>query len=213
MKLKELFEMAQPREVDLAKIYYHGTDNLSNLQSLKDKGLIAPEILKPKASLAPQQGKVYVTPHLDYALIYAIGSACIPNKVPERWLEKEDTRYGLLCVIEGKDFLDIVPDEDSIGELVCKKKFYWLNSLAQDLVAVSTYRKVMDGDYASWAKIGKIILKRLNEKQIFELIDYGSHIAHGGSLKIKEIWKIDKSLCPELKKDGSNFFKLAEKLK
>jgi hypothetical protein len=207
-----LKEMALPRDEDLAKTYYHGTD-FKHLNSLKEHGLIAPKILRPRASLAPQTGKVYLASNIVNALICAIGGDMLGHNVPERWLQSDDTRYGLLCVVDGQKLLDILPDEDNIGEMIHDKKFSWLNNLAQNTITPGSYKKVMEGDYASWARAGKAVLKRLNENQIFKIIDAGSNLAHGGSIEVKEFWKFDKTLNPQLKKDGSNFFKLAEKIK
>lgn len=99
-----------------------------------------------------------------------------------------------------------------IGEMVCNKNFVWLNHLAQYSVVPNTYERVMDGEYAYWAKLGKILIKKLTEDQINQIIDRGAHLAHGGIIEPSAIYKFDKTLCESLHKDGSNFFDLATKL-
>lgn len=210
MKIAELFEMALPRDEDLHRVYYHGAEDFSLFEKIKTQGLKAPEILNPKRSLAPQQGKVYITPHLHYAMIYAIGGDLAGTNAPAHWLK--DKPFGLLCVIKGSKLKDIVPDEDSIGELIWKKKPAWLFNFASRNLGDATFKKVMDGDYVSWARAGKTLVKKLSDAQKLELIDNGAHIAHDGGLMVSEIWKFDKHLCPQLKQDGSNFFELAEKM-
>lgn len=46
-----------------------------------------------------------------------------------------------------------------------------------------------------------------------KLIDLGAHIAHTGSLKPKEAWAMPKTDNKMLKKNGSNFFKVAKRIK
>ena len=98
---------------------------------------------------------------------------------------KEDGRYGFLTVVNGHQLADLQPDEDSIGEMIADKKFSWLNSLADYYLAASTVKKVMDGEYQYFAKAGKVLVKRLSDKDKLALIDAGAHIAHGGK------WKVD----------------------
>jgi hypothetical protein len=206
-----LGEMATPSNEHLSKIYYHGFDNKKNLESIQKNGLVPPIIENPKRNLAPQPGKVYITTELRTAIIYAIGGDMLGHNPPQSWLEG-DKKYGYVCLIKGQQLLDILPDEDEVGELIHDKKIPWLNNLAQQSVANSTYKKVMDGQYEYWAKIGKILIKKLNNYQILELINATNNVAHTGNLEVDEIWQFDKSLCKDLKSDGSNFFDLAHKL-
>lgn len=73
------------------------------------------------------------------------------------------------------------------------------------------YDLVMDGDYASQAEAGKILLDEMDSEQELELIALGAHIAHEGKVIPTECWKIHKSKAPLLKKNGSNFFQIAER--
>jgi len=73
------------------------------------------------------------------------------------------------------------------------------------------YDLVMDGDYAAWAEAGKILLGEMDSEQELELISLGAHIAHEGKITPTECWKIHKSKAPLLKKNGSNFFQVAER--
>lgn len=40
-----------------------------------------------------------------------------------------------------------------------------------------------------------------------------AHKANAGEINFKEAWRIDKVKIKDLKKDGSNFFEIAEKVK
>jgi len=212
MKLKELFEMAQPRKADLEKDYYHGFSKESNLKGILEHGLQAPDLSNRKGYLRPVEGKVYITPHLEYGIIYCIGGDMAGHEMSKNTL-KEDGKYGFLTVMDGQQLADLQPDEDSIGEMIHHKKFSWLNHLADYYLAANTIKKIMNGEYQYFAKAGKVLVKRLSDTEKLALIDAGAHIAHGGKLIPKEIWKFDKTLSKELNKDGSNFFKLAERIK
>jgi hypothetical protein len=122
-------------------------------------------------------------------------------------------QYGFLTVIYGNQMTDVQPDEDSVGEMIHDKKFYWLNDLATKYLSPSAIQKIMGGEYAYWARAGKTLMKRLSDAQKHELIDAGAHVAHGGALQPDEIWKFDKKRCQELEKDGSNFFDIAVRIK
>jgi len=40
----------------------------------------------------------------------------------------------------------------------------------------------------------------------------GVHVAHAGDIKPQRAWRIDKKRMGELKRDGSNFFQVAERV-
>lgn len=211
MKLKDILIESIPRIQDHNKIYYHGFSKEEYLKDIQLNGLKAPDLTNRKGNLRPIDGKVYITPDLRYAIIYSIGGDMLGIFIPKSILESNGL-YGYLAIIDGKQLLDIQPDEDDIGQFIHDKKFYWLNDLAQRILSVSTYKKVMNGEYEYFARAGKVLVKKLSDDQKLSIIDSGSHIAHGGNLKPKEIWKFDKSKSNELLKDGSNFFKLASKI-
>lgn len=211
-KFNYYLEMAATRTIDKDKTYYHGFGLKGNLESIIKDGLKAPE-LKPGRgnALTPVRGKVYITPELKYAIIYCIGGDMLGIKLRDSEIEK--TPKGYLCIISGKKLLDIQPDEDSIGEMIYKKKPEWLLKMAQNNLTPNQYKNVMNGEYDAWAVAGKKLVKIMSDNQKYELIDNGAHVAHEGNILPDEIWEFDKTLNEQLKSDGSNFFELAKRIK
>lgn len=82
---------------------------------------------------------------------------------------------------------------------------YW------DIDNRNLYDLVMEGRPDAQAEAGKILLDEMDSKQELELIALGAHIAHEGKVIPAECWKIHKSKAPLLKKNGSNFFRVAER--
>ncbi len=231
-KYKPLLEMAKPRKSDLAKIYYHGTSTEEAGKNIIKSGF-HPSMLDIEYSLSPRDNKVYITPHLRYAIIYALGGDMLGH-------DSGFSGYGYLFVISGKELRDIEPDEDSIGEMLYNKSPKWLYDMALDLDSKEVFNDyvytltdeddlestlnsleyegffmdmVKDGLYSAWAVAGKAMLEYLTDTQKLKLISQGSHLAHEGTIDYKEVWKFDKVLSKHLKKDGSNFFKLAQRVK
>jgi len=205
-------EMAMPRDLDLKKTYYHGTSQKKAAQGILRKGISPPDLTTRKGLLRPLEGKVYITTNLRYSLIYALEGNVIGSDYQfSKW---DDEPIGYVFVIDGKQLKDIQPDEDSVGEMVHNKNPDWLYRLAYNNLSDSTMRKIMDGEYAYWAKAGKVLNKKMTDKQKLELIDMGAHIAHTGALKPKELWIFDKKVDNQsFKKDASNFFRIAKKTK
>ena len=228
-RLKEFIvqEMSMPRSKDIAKVYYHGTSSTFFGESIIKNGIKIPDLTLRKGKLKPVEGKVYITPHIAYAQIYCIGGDLAGNDYkPSEYELKNSGQYGYLFIIDGKDLKDIVPDEDSVGEIlwhylnnVDSKRYKlnsdlkWLDYLAQRKLTSLQYRNVKNqGDFGDLAVAGKKLVKFMTDKQKFEIIDRGGHIAHGGNLFPTQAWKCDKLKIKELKPDGSNFFKIAERV-
>lgn len=213
MRLQQhLIEMAAPRIEDIAKTYYHGTSTDQAGNSILKKGINPPDLsIGKKNQLTPVMGKVYITPNLEYALIYALGANAVGSDWPRESRPNEEFMW--LFVLDGKQLSDIQPDEDSIGELVYKKSVEWLNRMATLELTTRQHEKVMDGEYAYWASTGKKLLKKMSDSQKLNLLDNGAHIAHTGPLTPHHAYQLPKSENHKLKKNGSNFFTLAKKLK
>ena len=133
---------------------------------------------------------------------------------------------------------EVDPDEDHVGEAVYKKAFPWLTEMAdKHLSKVNPvgrlkdndddndegewgvdyfYRNLMEdvesGNYDAFIKAGKVLLPYLNNEQKIAIIKKFGNIAHEGALHPTEMWRIDRKKTQELKTDGSNFFKVAEKV-
>jgi hypothetical protein len=219
-----LSEMAAPRQSDLERVYYHGTPKEENAKSIMTNGINTPDLSTRSGPLKPVEGKVYITPKISYASIYAIGGDMAGSEVPD-WMFKDYGRYGYVFVINGQQLKDIQPDEDSVGEMISNGEEGWLADLArdaleyedyddegQDLGYNDLYDAVMGGEYDAWASAGKIVLDSMRDGQKLELIDLGAHVAHTGNLAPKEVWRFDRNRTIELAKDGSNFFDLAERI-
>ena len=247
-------------DLDPRKVYYHGTSEKA-ARGIMRNGIQPPDLtVNPRHALSPVKGKVYITPHLKYALVNG----------------------SHIFVIPGKELREIQPDEDSIGEMISKRKPRWLHDLAEEVLSdmyskypyrvglrrdldwdfdidrttqeayleenndvpldlddedslfefadwlevnpryddgdwweyneEDIYTNVMGGEYLYWAMAGKILLSRhLTDEQQLDLINEGAHIAHEGKITPTECWKIHKSKAPLLKKNGSNFFQVAER--
>lgn len=202
-------EMAAPTD-DLKKLdYYHGTTSRTAALGIAKEGIKAQEV-KSKGHMAPVTGKAYITPHIDYAQMYAMGGNIAGSDRPMS--HHKDEPYGYVFKVKGHKLKDVQPDEDSVGEAVHKKTHWWLNDLANRHLTDNQLRKVKDGEYPEWARSGKKLVKYMNDDQKTDLIKSGAHVAHGGDLEPDEIYRIHHSKIKHLKKDGSNFFEHAEKI-
>jgi hypothetical protein len=134
-----LAEMALPSEVVKTTRYYHGTASEIFAKKIMKQGIQPPSFVmdngkKQNSHLTPVEGKVYITPSIAYAQIYAIGGNVAGNpSLRVRYKGNESKfdyyiktdpadrhygRYGYVFVINGSQLADIQPDEDSIGEFL-----------------------------------------------------------------------------------------------
>jgi hypothetical protein len=216
-------EMAAPRQTDLDAVYYHGTPTTENAESIMAIGIKVPDLSAREGYMRPVDGKIYITPEIRYAQIYALGGDVAGSQ--NDWLTERYGQYGYVFAIDGQQLKDIQPDEDSVGEMVHNEEVEWLDDIARDVLEYeeyddfdqdlgygNLYDAVMGGEYDAWAHGGKIILDVLTDKQKLELIDLGAHVAHSGNLFPKETWRFDRDKMSDLARDGSNFFELAEKI-
>lgn len=208
------------------KVYYHGTSKESAAKSIQTKGLLEPpDIGTRKTQLTPVKGKVYLTSELSYAIIYALGGDMAGNKIPDRWFETEGP-YGYVFVVPASGITSAMqPDEDVVGQMINQlanptSSVYhydnlpqWLLMLASKVLSDRQYANVTNkyAEYAHEAAAGKKVLKHMSPAQKLQLLESSNHVAHEGAVKPSECWRIDKRRSPELKKDGSNFFQLAER--
>lgn len=119
MKVCDLLEMAKPTSSQLEKTYYHGTPpSVESTRSILKNGIKPPEIditkkTRSSYNLTPVEGKVYLTPEIAYAQIYALGGDVAGSSYMPKGRD-----VGFVFSISGKELLDIQPDEDSIGEMI-----------------------------------------------------------------------------------------------
>lgn len=115
-------------------VFYHGTANEKAALSILEHGINPPDLVNTKNTmLRPVIGRVYVTPHISYAQVYAIGGDYAGNahmRVPYEGNEDKfvnywgrpgsryESRYGYVFVIPPSALVgDQQPDEDDIGQL------------------------------------------------------------------------------------------------
>ena len=109
--------------------------------------------------------------------------------------------------------------------MIHNEEFSWLSDMAryyldeepyddegQDLGYYSLYDAVMGGEYDAWATAGKFLLDEMSDSQKQKLIVAGAHIANTGVLIPSKAYRIDRNKTEQLKRDGSNFFDLAEEM-
>ncbi len=189
--------------------FYHGTRTTDAAKSIMISGIVPPDINGRKNWLTPIQGAVYVTPNIEYATIYALGGDFMGHAPPPRDLEKDI--FGYVFEIPASQLGTVQPDEDSIGEMIHEKKAPpWLKRMFTNEVSQSWQKKLMWGDYVMFARVGKMMLRRMNDAQKIEIITLGAHVANFGTLHPTKCWRIDKRRSKEINPDASNFFEVAE---
>jgi|MDTB01.2.fsa_nt_gb hypothetical protein len=219
-----LREMAAPSTDHSNTVYYHGTPTVKNAKSIMLHGVKPPDLSDRTGNLRPVDGKVYITPSIAYAQMYALGGNMAGHDTS--MFEKDYGRYGYVFVINGKDLKDIQPDEDSIGEMIYNEEISWLNQMAeyylqeepyddggQGLGFANLYDALMNGEFDAMATGGRYLVDEMSDEEKLSLIDAGAHIAHAGLLMPMETYRIDRKKSKLLKSDGSNFFEIAEKVK
>ena len=190
--------------------FYHGTSSEQAAKGISQTG-IKGQVIQGKKQMSPVAGRVYLSHDIAYSLIYAIGANMAGSEMPEQFIG--ESRYGYVFVVPGTELSDIQPDEDEIGELISDKALPWLNRLAQNHLTQHTYDKIIDGEYAYYASGGKKLLKTMTSAQLIEIMNHAKNVANAGDIMPTQVWRIDKTQTKKLKRDGSNFFKIAERIK
>jgi hypothetical protein len=214
-------EEAAPDENMRQQTFYHGVDNTEAAKFVMKNGLKGRDV-QGRAHMAPVAGRSYLAQNLPYAIIYALGGDIAGHKVAPR---PGKDPYGYLFVLKGDGIEDVQPDEDSVGEFLYdhteKGRFkgdpsglaYVAWKWIWDSVTPNQRRAILDGEYSAWAHGGKRALKNMPDTIKMFLIRNGAHVAATGVLKPVEVWKIAKSKSHLLKRDGSNFFEIAKRVK
>jgi len=132
--LSMLTEMAAPTDDVKNMVFWHGTKNKQSADAILANGIKVSDVVS-KRSMVPVLGANYITPHLDYAAIYAVGSNTLGTAHSEGDISKPGYgEHGYLFKIHGHQLKDVQPDEDSIGEMLYKKTGpTWLHNLAGNL--------------------------------------------------------------------------------
>jgi len=223
----KLKEMSMPLPQHKSKIWYHGTPKDSYGKKILKYGIQIPDLADRKGMFRPREGKVYITTDVRYAEMYCLGGDIfgMESEVRKFQNKSKDDRYGWLFSINGKNLIDIEPDEDSIGLMLYylinnyESPYYeisdlnWLLPLARKNLTDNQYSKVKEGDLAYYAVAGKKLIPLMTDDQILSLISSKADVGHSGDLIPEHAWRFDKLNIGKLKKDGSNFFEYAEKIK
>jgi len=218
---------------------YHGTYKANAAEKIMSDGFTVSDI-QGKRSLAPMAGRVYMTPSLHYAIIYAIGGDYLGSTL-DKPLRPDET-YGYVFEISPDDLsADVLPDEDVVGEILTlsyemntkpneEQSGELANELRNTADLIRTFahmfnqytadvlpmrRAALDGEYHAWARIGKRVLKKLDgtDPRIKAMLQLKTtHQSHRGDLAPTRAWRIDRRLTSQLAKDGSNFFDVATKI-
>lgn len=232
---KQLVEMPTPTPEMKATRYFHGTKTTAAAESIMAHGLKGVEVQK-RGQLSPVAGRVYMTPSIQYATIYALGGVLMGSTYFEQ--RPPEDRYGYVFVISGID-ADVQPDEDSIGEFAAnhsvavenerrirtgwrfdsnpsdpdneEKRRVW--TIIFNAMTPTQRVKAFDGYYAYQAAGGKRALKILSDHDKMLLLKWGAHLAVAGVVSPSECWRIDKLRAKELAEDSSNFFEIAERIR
>ena len=215
---KEILAMPPPREVDQAKVYYHGTPRTDSALGILHEGIIPNTDNRWDSEITcPLPNCVYVTSSLQEAIHYA-----------NEMITAEP--YGYVFVIPGSQLTqDIVVDEDKLLELL---RLLQLNGESSDYVLTKAWPvwlpqmplSSLSWLYqlaatqlgpGSWGLTGaKRLLSMLTADQTFSLIDLGvPALAHAGRLQPSEAWRFEKRYGPNgfMNYSGTNFFTLAER--
>lgn len=196
-----------------------------------------------RGHLQPAAGKTYLTPDLKYGIIYCIGGdmlGCSEASVP--YLIGKAGQYGWLFSVKGEKLQDVQPDEDSVGRAamlaweilrgsdpnrsVYKDDAQYIALLGEDKFRLQQFvynaKQAMTskqwegttfGLISAQASGGKRMLKTMGDEWKLWLLKCGAHVAHHGPVMPDHAWRFDKNLTPQLHKDGSNFFSLAQQIK
>lgn len=139
-----------------------------------------------------------------------------PNDGP--WFHCTDSRSADKIELDG--FLGNLSTRDIANHPMA---FLGLSSDELDLLSnlygrrslpLAMYKAVKDGEVVFQATLGRLLLDRvLSDKEKLEILSEEEvHVAHTGSLRPDESWRIDKRDSARLESDGSNFFEIAEKV-
>jgi len=142
--------------------FYHGTTEEKAAQGILQSGIQPASILigaKPTPSkwYTPVYDRVYLTTSLGYAAINAVGGQILghPN-LADQFLKGKDP-YGYIFEVRGSDLAgDVVPDEDSIAEML--EYYLGYRKGKQDLERLSQMRpeQMSSLDKHNWESIQRL---------------------------------------------------------
>ena len=179
--------------LDPRKVYYHGTPPEKAGKAILRTGIEPPDLTTRGGAYRPVEGKVYLTPHLAYAILYTFGgqiaekfmwaasnqkfvedSGYVQSEFPKHmWGGSE---WGYLFVVPGKALTEIHPDEDSIGEMIGNGTApSWLLRMAKHILTqVHPETQPNRPNSFHYPSIGHTELANLQQQNLYDLMmDYG----------------------------------------
>lgn len=141
--------------------FYHGTSSQKAADAILTEGIQPPNPeTKSRAQMAPAHGRIYITPNLGYAAIYALGANMFGH-APWKDFDRNG-EYGYIFALWGEDLAgDLVPDEDSIGSML--SSIYALDKAKQRLAEAEQGNPRWN---EAWQKDFKRTIEHESEKPI-----------------------------------------------
>ncbi len=212
-------------------LVYHGCPSPTAGASILDSGILRPRETSGRGLLAPVAKRVYFTPELRTAAIYALGGVFMGAE-PNEHIMREG-KEGFVFTAE-VDPAKCIPDEDCVGFVLAESSrlddpvspysdhptlaralreepgmAYSLADTIGRAMTANQRHLAEEGYIAYMASGGKRALPKLSERQRVWMIEHGSNLSHLGEVRWQAAWKLDKQLCRNLAHDGSNLLEVA----
>lgn len=234
MRCIELDEARPPRRL-WKQTYYHGTDSMRAAESILRDGLRPNMRTSYRGDLRPAKDRVYLTTDLRLALTHALGPRWMTKNANTF---DDDHQYGYVFAVSGRDMTDVDPDEDAIGEFLWlhtsgspggdkKPAFDARHDTEPDLRRqiwefIMQHGKPRDTRESlilgpkrphAWAALGKTLQPIMPDWMKLKLIQWGAPIAHIGSIRPSQCWRIARHDLAKLDSALTNFFEVAERIR
>lgn len=191
-------------------VFYHGTANEKAAMAILEHGINPPDLTNTKNHmLRPVIGRVYVTPLISYAQVYAIGGYYaghetyrVPyegneEKFKHIWggSERHESRHGYVFVIPAEVMTgDQQPDEDEVGQLYAYYLSGGPSKYAEEEDAAKYEKlKAMGGIFFTFVSVMNSVVSDAARKRIMQG-EY-AYYARAGKTALN-----NKRFTPELKK-------------
>ncbi len=228
---------------DLALLpFFHGTSHTESGKRILRDGAIRPRedsgakdgVYKTRGQFTPVAGRVYLSPYVAYATIYALGGVYAGRKMPRDHYAASGT-FGYVFAASGAALGDVDPDEDSVGEVITGLQrpapgpyatplelavrargddvFGRLFHLANRVMTPKQRAEIRHGAAGLQAAVGKKVVAAMGDDLKLALMECGAHVAHRGAVPFVAAWRLDKRKASRLAEDGSNFVEIAELLR
>ena len=189
------------------KTYYHATSNEELGETILKDRFIRPLKDVGKAFQSPVKGRIYLAQTQEEASIYAMGGIIAPGPEAVRGFSRGD--HGYVFLVDGNDFIDVQPDEDSVGNMLhdALNDSHIFTNLRSDpdfrarlRGLASTYLTerqrwyAKDGDAIWLSHTGKVLLRHLSDWLKIDMIRRGANVAHLGPLPVRGVYKFDRKV-------------------